>query len=89
MSASVFVVSCAGPGNPFATVQVDNPNDHEVTFMAYVTFLSQQGIPLAENFAPVTAPAYGSGTTQISVGSEALAEQVFQCQATPQAEPVE
>lgn len=89
LSTPVIVVRCASPGDPYATVEVQNPNDREVTFMAYVTFLSEQGIPLVERFAPITAPAYGAGTAQIAVGDQALAEQVSHCQATRQAEPIE
>ncbi|MFJ5776370.1 hypothetical protein [Streptomyces sp. NPDC093094] len=82
----VIVVSCASAGDPYATVKVQNPNDRKVTFTAYVTFLTRQGVPLTERSTQITAPAHGEGTGQIAVGDDALAAQVFRCQALRQAE---
>ncbi|MCL7370049.1 hypothetical protein ACUJ8N_18020 [Streptomyces sp. ESR1.13] len=58
-AATVTLVSCAGEGEPWATVEVTNPNAGEYTFPVTVLFKDANGTTLTEGSEEVTVPAEG------------------------------
>jgi hypothetical protein len=58
-AAVLNLVSCAGEGEPWSTVEVTNPNGAAYTFAVTVLFKDAAGTTLTEGTEEVTVPAQG------------------------------
>ncbi|WP_031036938.1 hypothetical protein [Streptomyces sp. NRRL F-5650] len=58
-AATLSVVTCATEAQPWATVEVGNPNAREYTFPVTVLFKDADGTTLGEGTEEVTVPAQG------------------------------
>ncbi|MFD8426833.1 hypothetical protein ACFV1R_04415 [Streptomyces coelicoflavus] len=59
MSATLELIACATETEPYATVEVTNPNDSECTFPVTVRFIDVDDRDLAEGHEEATVPARG------------------------------
>ncbi|MFC5017255.1 hypothetical protein [Streptomyces lienomycini] len=71
-AAALTLVACAKESEPYATVEVTNPNAVEYTFPVTVLFKDAAGTTLGEGSEEVTVPAEGVGAVRVPFdGSDA------------------
>ncbi|MGW2518864.1 hypothetical protein ACWC09_17995 [Streptomyces sp. NPDC001617] len=71
--AMAVLVSCATVKQPYATVEVSNPNDTAGTFEVTVTFKDAKGGVVASQVDKVDVPASGTVTVHEQVGGGSVA----------------
>ncbi|NEB14111.1 hypothetical protein G3I32_35685 [Streptomyces coelicoflavus] len=69
MSATLELIACATESEPYATVEVTNPNDGEYTFPVAVRFIDVYGTELTAGHEEATVPA--GGVTEVRIPSTA------------------
>ncbi|KAF2779448.1 LEA type 2 family protein [Streptomyces sp. OM5714] len=77
MSATLELIACATETEPYATVEVTNPNDSEYTFPVTVRFIDVSDRELAEGHEEVTVPA--RGVTEVHIPFDGY-EPPYECQ---------
>ncbi|MEV8128947.1 hypothetical protein AB0P07_33675 [Streptomyces sp. NPDC085944] len=65
VSATLELVACATQTEPYATVEVTNPNDSEYTFPVTVRFIDVYGTELTAGHEEATVPARGVSEVRI------------------------
>ncbi|CAM5689556.1 Secreted protein OS=Streptomyces tendae OX=1932 GN=GUR47_27060 PE=4 SV=1 [Streptomyces tendae] len=71
-AATVTLVVCAKEGQPYATVEVTNPNAAEYTFPVTVLFKDAEGTTLTEGSEEVTVPADGVTPVRVPYDGSAV-----------------
>ncbi|MFE9178569.1 LEA type 2 family protein [Streptomyces sp. NPDC007126] len=77
MSATLELISCATETEPYATVEVSNPNDSEYTFPVTVRFIDVYGTELTAGHEEATVPA--GGVTEVRIPFDGY-EPPYECQ---------
>ncbi|MBQ1094451.1 hypothetical protein [Streptomyces sp. B93] len=81
-AAAVELVSCATPEQPYATVEVTNPNTTDGVFTVSLTFEDATGTGIIAQHQAVDVPALDTATVRIDLGSaEPEAADVDHCEA--------
>ncbi|MFF9124454.1 hypothetical protein ACF09J_14305 [Streptomyces sp. NPDC014889] len=87
--ATVRLIGCATRKKPYATVEIDNPNDSRAEFQARVAFYDADGTLLLTNSSPLVAvPAKGRATTEVRLDGGHLPA-VDHCEPDPTASPAD
>ncbi|MEU9640497.1 hypothetical protein [Streptomyces sp. NPDC048188] len=71
-AAALSLVACAEEGQPYATVEVTNPNAVEYTFPVTVLFKDADGTTLTEGSEEVTVPADGVTPVRVPYDGSAV-----------------
>ncbi|MFE5601221.1 hypothetical protein ACFQ8O_18800 [Streptomyces coelicoflavus] len=77
MSATLELIACATETEPYATVEVTNPNDGEYTFPVTVRFIDLDGTELTAGHEEATVPA--RGVTEVRIPFDGY-EPPYECQ---------
>ncbi|WP_416530786.1 hypothetical protein [Streptomyces coelicoflavus] len=77
MSATLELIACATEAEPYATVEVTNPNDSEYTFPVTVRFIDVYGTELTAGHEEATVPA--GGVTEVRIPFDGY-EPPYECQ---------
>ncbi|MGM9345221.1 hypothetical protein [Streptomyces salinarius] len=77
MSATLELIACATETEPYATVEVTNPNDSEYTFPVTVRFIDVYGTELTAGHEEATVPA--GGVTEVRIPFDGY-EPPYECQ---------
>ena len=85
--ATVRLVKCATVKEPYATVEVTNPNSRDAAFWVDVSFKDKGGATLKDETWKVDVLADDKVTVDIELASKSLASSVDRCVAEPEAEP--
>ncbi|GHE38831.1 hypothetical protein [Streptomyces capitiformicae] len=85
--ATVRLVTCASAKEPYATVEVTNPNAVDAEFWVEVSFLDKNGVLLEDGSWKVDVAAGDKSTARIEMAEETLAEATDHCEVEPEAEP--
>jgi hypothetical protein len=80
LEGTAKLLSCVTEKEPYATVEVTNPNVREVDYWVYVTFKDTLGNEVARKYDDVEVPAKGKATVKIYLYSS-LVDQVDHCEA--------
>ncbi|MFB8777001.1 hypothetical protein [Streptomyces broussonetiae] len=81
-AATVELVGCATPEQPYATVEVTNPNTTDGVFTVSLTFEDATGTGIIAQHQAIDVPALDTVTVQIDLGSaEPEAADVDHCEA--------
>ncbi|MFD0315674.1 hypothetical protein [Streptomyces flavalbus] len=81
-AATVELVTCATPDQPYATVEVTNPNSTEGVFDVTVGFEDAAATEITTQHKVTRVPAYDTVTVQVDLGSgESRAADVDHCEA--------
>ncbi|MCD9880508.1 hypothetical protein [Streptomyces guryensis] len=84
--AMAVLLTCATVKQPYATVEVSNPNDTAGTFEVTVTFRDAENGIVATRVDRADVPAKGTATVRVNVGgSSALVARVEHCEVADQA----
>ncbi|MEV7157612.1 hypothetical protein AB0N77_23795 [Streptomyces misionensis] len=77
---TAVLVHCANVADPYATVEVRNPNDREAVFMVKMSFKDARGYTIAGTGNEVSVPAKGRTTLRVPAVSTGRVEQIAHCE---------
>ncbi|WP_435642578.1 hypothetical protein ACR9VJ_04305 [Streptomyces sp. H49] len=77
---TAVLVHCANVADPYATVEVRNPNDREAVFMVKMSFKDARGFAIAGTGNEVSVPAKGRTTLRVPAVSTGRVEQIAHCE---------
>ncbi|MFJ3672148.1 hypothetical protein ACIPSE_37400 [Streptomyces sp. NPDC090106] len=78
------LISCATVKDPYATVEVTNPNAAGSTFDVHIVFLDADGLTVDGTIEQITVPGDGERTVRIEVANaEESAAEVDHCDLDP------
>ncbi|MFI7403505.1 hypothetical protein ACIBW9_24045 [Streptomyces sp. NPDC049541] len=84
--AMAVLLKCATVQQPYATVEVSNPNDTAGTFEVTVTFRDAKGGAAGSRVDMANVPAHGTATVRVNVGgSNDLVARIKHCEVADQA----
>lgn len=86
--AGVRLVKCATVKEPYATVEVTNPNPRDAAFWVDVSFKDRNGATIKEETWKIDVPADDQVTVDIEMARKSMASSVDHCVAEPEAEPI-
>ncbi|MFE7834663.1 hypothetical protein ACFU53_00870 [Streptomyces sp. NPDC057474] len=86
--ATVRLVKCATVKEPYATVEVTNPNPSDAAFWVDVSFKDKSGATLKDETWKIDVPADDKVTVDIEMARKSMASSVDHCVAEPEAEPI-
>ncbi|QLJ03638.1 hypothetical protein HZZ00_23385 [Streptomyces sp. NEAU-sy36] len=82
---TAVLVHCASTADPYATVEVRNPNGREGVFMVKMSFKDARGFAVADTGNEVSVPARGRATLRVSAVSTGRVEEIAHCEVDPRA----
>jgi hypothetical protein len=85
---TVVLVHCASVEDPYATVEVRNPNGREGVFYMKMTFKDRHGFTLIDAGGEVSVPAKGKATSRVAVASSGVADKIDHCEVERRAPAV-
>ncbi|WP_370267748.1 hypothetical protein [Streptomyces sp. V4I8] len=74
--------------DPFATVEIRNPNGHDALFTVKVSFKDKYGYTLLDTGNQVSVPAKDKTTYRVPVASSGRVDVIDQCEVDPRAAAV-
>ncbi|UUU22945.1 hypothetical protein [Streptomyces sp. DSM 40750] len=87
-SATVRLVKCATVKEPYATVEVTNPNASDAAFWVDVSFKDKNGATIKDETWKIDVPGDDKVTVDIEMARKSMASSVDHCVAEPEAEPI-
>ncbi|MEU2621998.1 hypothetical protein ABZ642_28360 [Streptomyces sp. NPDC007157] len=85
-NGTAVLVRCASADDPYATVEVSNPNAREVVFTAKISFKDRNGFTLIDTTNQVSVPAKSRKTLRVAVsGAGGSLDEVDHCEVHPTA----
>ncbi|UUU33143.1 hypothetical protein JIX56_26550 [Streptomyces sp. CA-210063] len=85
--ATVRLVKCATVKEPYATVEVTNPNLSDAAFWVAVSFKDKNGTTIKDETWKIDVPADDKVTVDIEMARKSMASSLDHCVAEPEAEP--
>lgn len=82
---TAVLVHCANVEDPYATVEVRNPNGREGLFTVKTNFKNARGFILVDTGDQVSVPAKGKTTLRIPVASSGHVGEIAHCDVEPRA----
>lgn len=84
---TAVLISCASLDDPYATVEVRNPNDRDAVFTMKMTFKDAHGATMITHTAQVPVPAKGTATDRAAVAGIGTGhvDQIARCEVNPRA----
>lgn len=86
--AAVRLVKCATVKEPYATVEVTNPNPTDAAFWVDVSFKDGNGATIKDETWKIDVPADDKVTVDIEMARKSMASSLDHCVAEPEAEPI-
>ncbi|SEE04385.1 hypothetical protein SAMN04490357_6725 [Streptomyces misionensis] len=82
---TAVLVHCASTADPYATVEVRNPNGRDGVFMVKMSFKDARGFAIADTGNEVSVPAKGRTTLRVSAVSTGRVAEIAHCEVDPRA----
>jgi len=80
---------CADTDDPYATVEVRNPNEREGTFAVKIIYKNAHGFAMSETYNQVSVPAKSSERVRVAVASMGPVDEIDRCEVNPRADAVQ
>ncbi|MFC5219813.1 hypothetical protein [Streptomyces coerulescens] len=82
---TAVLISCASADDPYATVEVRNPNGRDGLFTVRISFKDAHGFTMIDTGDQVSVPAKGTATYRVAVASTGRVDQIDRCEVNPRA----
>lgn len=82
-NGTAALVRCASVADPYAVVEVRNPNGRDAVFFVKMTFKNGRGLVVMNAGDQVSVPAKGRTTYRVSAISSGLVEEIAHCEVDP------
>ncbi|MFF5477056.1 hypothetical protein ACFY5C_06900 [Streptomyces sp. NPDC012935] len=82
---TAVVMSCASTDDPYATVEIRNPNGRAGIFTVRINFKDEHGFTLLETGNQVPVPAKGTTTHRVAVAGAGRVDEIDRCEVDPRA----
>ncbi|WP_327596106.1 hypothetical protein [Streptomyces chartreusis] len=84
---TAVLVSCASSDDPYATVEVRNPNERDAVFTMKMTFKDAHGFTMITTTAQVPVPAKDTATDRVAIAGIGTGhlDQIARCEVNPRA----
>lgn len=79
------LIHCASMDDPYATVEVRNPNGREGLFTVRVSFKDEHGFTLIDTGDQVSVPAKDKATLRVPVAGSGRVDEIDHCEVNPRA----
>ncbi|MET8695335.1 hypothetical protein ABZV65_22650 [Streptomyces bauhiniae] len=79
------LIECASMDDPYATVEVRNPNESRGLFTVKVNFLDEHGLSLVDSSDQVSVPAMDKATVRVPVAGSGRVDEIDHCEVEPRA----
>ncbi|WP_128092320.1 hypothetical protein [Streptomyces resistomycificus] len=83
-----MLVQCASTEEPYATIEIRNPNGRDALFTVKVNFKDKHGNPLLDTGDQVSVPAKDKTTYRVAVASAGRVGLIGRCEVDPRAAAV-
>jgi hypothetical protein len=80
---TAVLVRCASTEDPYATVEVRNPNGRDTVLDLKVSFADQYGFTLLDTGQQLLVPAKGTTTYRVPIAGSKYADKIVQCKVDP------
>ncbi|MFF7966522.1 hypothetical protein ACFZC3_14295 [Streptomyces sp. NPDC007903] len=74
------LIECASTDDPYATVEVRNPNGRQGRFTVQVSFLDDHGLYLVDASEQVSVPARDKATVRVPVTDSGRVDEIAHCE---------
>ncbi|WP_028804980.1 hypothetical protein [Streptomyces sp. 142MFCol3.1] len=85
---TAVLVHCASMEDPYATVEIKNPNGRDAIFDVKVTFKDQHGYTVIDTGDQVSVPAKDKTTYRVAVAGSGRVDMIDHCEVDPRAAAV-
>lgn len=82
---TAVLVSCATPDDPYATVEIRNPNGRDAVFTVKIDFKDKRGSTMIDTGNQVSVPAKDTTTYRVAMASTGRLEEIARCEVNPRA----
>lgn len=82
---TAVLVHCASPDDPYATVEVRNPNASESLFTVKITFKDGYGGTIVKTSDQTYVSAKGTATLRVAVAGTGRVDDIEHCEVNPKA----
>ncbi len=83
-----MLVHCASATDPYATVEIRNPNGRNAILTVKVNFKDKHGYTVFDTGNEVSVPAKDKATYRVPVASSGRVDMIDQCEVDPRATAV-
>ncbi|MFD9323479.1 hypothetical protein ACFWDQ_38545 [Streptomyces sp. NPDC060053] len=80
-----MLIHCASPDDPYATVEVRNPNGREGLFTVNINFKDEHGFTIIDTGDQVLVSAKDKATVRVAVASSGRVDEIDHCEVNPRA----
>ncbi|MGW1624874.1 hypothetical protein [Streptomyces sp. NPDC002172] len=84
-NGTAALVRCASPDDPYATVEVRNPNTREGLFTVKIAFKDRTGFTVIDTSDQVSVAAKDKATLRVPVASTGRVDAIDHCDVDPKA----
>lgn len=82
---TAVLISCASPDDPYATVEIRNPNGRDAVFTVKIDFKDTHGFTMIDTGNQVLVPSKGTKTYRVAVASTGRVDDIARCEVNPRA----
>ncbi|MGY6025433.1 hypothetical protein [Streptomyces spinosirectus] len=82
---NAVLVHCASTEDPYATVEIRNPNRRDGLFTVKVAFKDKHGYTMIDTSDQVSVPAQDKTTFRVAVASSGRVDMIAHCEVDPRA----
>ncbi|WP_327592653.1 hypothetical protein [Streptomyces chartreusis] len=82
---TAVLISCATPDDPYATVEIRNPNGRDAVFTVKINFKDNRGFTMIDTGNQVSVPAKDKKTYRVAMASTGRLEEIARCEVNPRA----
>ncbi|MEV6191879.1 hypothetical protein AB0M19_05705 [Streptomyces sp. NPDC051920] len=82
---TAVLIHCASTDDPYATVELRNPNGRDGIFTVKIGFKDRNGVTIAETGDQVSVPAKDKTTYRVPVAGTGNVDQIAHCEVDPRA----
>ncbi|WP_261989203.1 hypothetical protein [Streptomyces sp. uw30] len=82
---TAVLISCASPDDPYATVEIRNPNGRDAVFTVKINFKDKHGFTMIDTGNQVSVPAKDTTTYRVAMASTGRLDEIDQCEVNPRA----
>ncbi|OQR64588.1 hypothetical protein B6E66_08275 [Streptomyces maremycinicus] len=83
--AAAALVHCASMDDPYATVEVKNPNGREGLFTMKISFTDERGFTLVDHSEQLLMSAKETRTVRVALASTGRVDEIEHCEVDPRA----
>ncbi|MFI8351406.1 hypothetical protein [Streptomyces sp. NPDC085596] len=82
---TAVLIRCASTDDPYATVEVRNPNGREGLFTVRISFRDEHGLTVIDSSDQVSVSAKDEATVRVPVASTGRVDEIDHCEVDPRA----